>query len=265
MIYYKSQEEIELVRQSALLVSKTLAEVAKVIDEGVTGLQLDAIAEAFIKDHGGTPVFKGYKGTKSNFPNSLCISINEAVVHGIPNSEPFESGAIVSVDCGVKLNGFIGDSAYTFKIGAVDPEADQLLEATKKALYLGIEQAVVGNRLGDISSTIQNYVENSGYSVVRDLVGHGVGKNLHEEPQVPNYGRKGQGLLLKEGLVIAVEPMINLGSRHIQYMSDGWTILTKDRKPSAHYEHTIAIGKEKVDVLSTFDYIEEALKQKNRL
>jgi methionyl aminopeptidase len=261
MIYYKSQEEIELVRQSALLVSKTLAEVAKVIEEGVTGLQLDAIAETFIRDHGATPVFKGYGG----FPNTLCISINEAVVHGIPHSKPFESGAIVSVDCGVKLNGFIGDSAYTFKIGAVDPETDQLLEATKKALYLGIEQAVVGNRLGDISSTIQNYVEDLGYSVVRELVGHGVGKDLHEAPEVPNYGKKGQGILLKEGLVIAVEPMINLGRRHIQHMSDGWTILTKDRKPSAHYEHTIAIGKEKVDVLSTFDYIEEALKQKNRL
>ena len=260
MISYKTKEQIEYIRESAQLVSKTLAEIAKVINEGVTGLEIDALAETFINDNNAKPMFKGYNG----FPNTLCISINEAVVHGVPTSKSFRSGDIVSVDCGVLLNGYVGDSAFTFEIGKVNEETKKLLKVTRESLELGIEKAIVNNRLGDISGTIQDYVQARGYSVVRELVGHGVGKQLHEAPEVPNYGKVGTGILLKEGLVIAVEPMINLGKRHISQLEDGWTIVTKDKSPSAHFEHTIAVAKGKVDVLSTFQYIDAAL-MKNRL
>lgn len=255
-LYYKTTEEIELIRESSLLVGKTLAEVAKVITSGVTTLSLDKIADEFIKDNRAIPAFKGYNG----FPNSLCISVNSQVVHGIPGKYELRDGDIVSVDCGVVKNNFFGDSAYTFTIGEVKPEVLNLLKITKESLYLGIEMAIVGKRLGDIGDAIQNYAEKNSYSVVRELVGHGIGKNLHESPEVPNYGKKGTGLKLQEGLVIAIEPMINMGKRAIKQDSDGWTIRTTDNFPSAHFEHTIAIGKDKADILSSFEYIEDALK-----
>jgi len=255
MIHYKSEEEIELIRQSSLLVGKTLAEVAKLIRPGVTTLELDKVAESFIRDNGGVPGFLNYRG----FPNTLCISVNEQVVHGIPNDRQLEEGDLVSVDCGVILNGFYGDSAYTFAVGEMKPAILTLMRETKRSLELGVEQAVVGKRLGDIGHAIQSHVEARGYTVVRDLVGHGIGRHLHESPEVLNYGKRGSGLLLREGLVICIEPMINLGSRHIVQEKDGWTIRTSDRKPAAHYEHAVAIRKGKADVLSTFEYIEKVL------
>jgi methionyl aminopeptidase len=257
MIYYKTNEEIEKIRVSSLLVARTLAEVAKIIRPGITSLELDKIAEEFIRDNGGVPAFKGYNG----FPNSLCISPNEQVVHGIPNNRPYESGDIVSVDCGVLKDGYYGDSAYTFALGEVSAEVQNLLDTTKESLYRGIEVAVEGKRLQDISYVIQNYCESKGYSVVRELVGHGIGKSLHEAPEVPNFGKRGSGPKLKTGLVIAIEPMINMGRKNIIHGKDGWTIKTSDGMPSAHFEHTIAVGKGKADILSSFEFIEKALEE----
>jgi methionyl aminopeptidase len=258
MIYFKTDEEIEIQRESSLLVGKTLAEVARVIRPGVKTIELDKVAETFIRDNGAVPGFKGYGG----FPGSLCISVNEEVVHGIPGNRELKDGDIVSVDCGTLKNGFYGDSAYTFAVGEVKQEILLLLERTKASLYLAIEQAIVGKRVGDIGHAVQSYVESFGYSVVRDLVGHGVGRNLHEKPEVPNYGRKGTGIKLKKGMVLAIEPMINLGVKEVSMDKDGWTIRTADLKPSAHFEHDVAIRDGKADVLSTFEFIEEVLKNK---
>lgn len=259
MIHYKTDEEIELIRESSLLVARTLAEVAKKIEPGVTSLELDKIAEEFIRDNGAIPAFKGLKG----FPNTLCISPNEQVVHGIPDNKHFEEGDIISVDCGVKKNGFFGDSAYTFAIGNVSEEVINLLKVTKESLYRGIAAAVAGRRLNDISYEIQKYCESFGYTVVRELVGHGIGRELHEAPEVPNFGKRGSGIKLQEGLVIAIEPMINMGKRQIVHGKDGWTIKTSDGKPSAHFEHTVAVRKDKADILSTFSFVEEVLKERN--
>ncbi|SHI70247.1 methionine aminopeptidase, type I [Hymenobacter daecheongensis DSM 21074] len=255
MIVYKTEEEIELIRASAKVLAQAHGEVAGMIKEGVTTRQLDRRAEEFIRDNGGQPSFKGYNG----FEYSLCISPNSVVVHGFPNDEPLKSGDIVSVDCGVLLNGYHSDSAYTYPIGEVAPEVLQLLTDTKQSLYLGIEAAFAGNRIGDIGYAIQNFVEKKGYGVVRELVGHGLGKNLHEGPEVPNYGKRGAGVKLQEGLVIAIEPMINLGTKNVVQEKDGWTIRTKDRKPSAHFEHTVVIRKDKAEILTSFEYIEKAL------
>jgi len=257
-LFYKTKEEIELLRISSLLVGKTLAEVAKVIKPGITTLSLDKIAEEFIRDNDAIPGFLGLY----DFPNTLCMSVNSHVVHGIPSKYELKDGDIVSIDCGVLKNEFYGDSAYTFEIGEVADDVLNLLKITKESLYKGIEKATVGNRLGDISFAVQNYCEKNGFSIVRELVGHGVGKSLHESPEVPNYGRKGTGLKLQEGLVIAIEPMVNMGKKAIVQEKDGWTIRTADKLASAHFEHTITIGKEKADILSTFDYIEEVLKDR---
>lgn len=255
MIYYKTEEEIELIRESSLLVGKTLAELAKLIQPGVTTMQLDRVAHDFIHDHDAVPGFLGYNG----FPNSLCTSVNAQVVHGIPNDEPLEEGDIVSIDCGVLKNEFYGDSAYTFEVGEVSTEVKKLLETTKESLNLAIEAAVAGNKIGDVGFAVQKYCEDRGYGVVRELVGHGLGMNLHESPEVPNFGRPKSGLKLKEGLVLAVEPMINMGTHRVVQANDGWTIITADGKPSAHFEHDIVVRKGKAEVLSTFEYIEEAL------
>ncbi len=255
MIYFKTEEEIELIRESSLLVGKTLAEIAKHIKPGVKTIVLDKIAEEFIRDNGAVPGFKGYKG----FPKTLCMSINEQVVHGIPGERILQNGDIVSIDCGVKKNGFFGDSAYTFAVGDVKEEILLLMKRTKESLYKGIEVTVAGKRVGDIGFEIQNYVEGFGYSVVRDLVGHGLGKNLHEKPEIPNYGKRGSGAKLKEGMVLAIEPMINLGTKNVVQENDGWTIRTADGLPSAHYEHDIAVKKGKADILSTFEFIEQVL------
>ncbi|MCB0481296.1 MAG: type I methionyl aminopeptidase [Flavobacteriales bacterium] len=257
-IFYKTEEEIEILRESCLLVGKTLAEVAKVIEPGITPLALDKIAEEFIRDHGAIPGFKGHGG----FPNSLCISVNEQVVHGIPTDRPLESGDIASVDCGVVLNSYWGDSAYTFAIGEVSEEVSRLLKVTKESLYLAIEQAKAGNRIGDISHAVQFHAESNGYGVVRELVGHGLGKSLHEGPEVPNFGSRGRGKQLRPGMTIAIEPMINMGGRQVKQSKDGWTISTRDGKPSAHFEHDVAIREGKADVLSSFDEIEKVLKSK---
>ncbi len=258
MIYYKTEEEIELLRESSLLVGKTLAEVAKLIEPGVKTIKLDQVAEEFIRDNGAVPGFKGYNG----FPFTLCISVNENVVHGFPSERELKDGDIVSVDCGTIKNGFYGDSAYTFAVGEVKEEVLMLMKRTKESLYLGIESAVAGKRIGDIGYAIQSYVESFGYSVVRDLVGHGLGRNLHEKPEVPNFGKRGRGTKLKENLVIAIEPMINLGTKRVVQEKDGWTIRTADRQPSAHYEHDVVVRKGKAEILSTFDYIEEVLNNK---
>ena len=258
MIYYKTEEEIELIRESSLLVGKTLAEVAKRIEPGVTTLELDRVAFEFIRDNGALPGFLGYNG----FPNSLCTSVNEHVVHGIPNDTPLKEGDVVSVDCGVLKNGFYGDSAYSFGVGELKPEVQALLDATKESLYEGIKMAVAGRRIGDIGHAIQSYAEDRGYGVVRELVGHGLGRSLHEEPEVPNFGKRGKGLLLKEGLVLAIEPMINLGDKAVVQEDDGWTIRTRDMKVSAHFEHDVVVRKNKAEVLSTFEFIEEVLNNK---
>lgn len=255
MIQYKTNDEIELIRESSLLVGKTLAEVAKLIKPEVDTIKLDKIAEEFIRDHGAIPGFKGYGG----FPNTLCMSVNEQVVHGIPSKKKLKDGDIVSIDCGVVLNGFYGDSAYTFEVGEVKEEVRLLLQRTKESLYKGIEMAIIGKRIGDIGYEIQTYIEQFGYSVVRDLVGHGLGRNLHEKPEVPNYGKRGVGVKLKEGMVLAIEPMINLGVKDIIQEKDGWTIRTTDRLPSAHFEHDVAIRSGKADILSTFEYIEKVI------
>ena len=255
MIYYKTEEEIEFVRESSLLVAKTHAEIAGLIKPGITTLALDKIAEEFIRDNGGVPAFKGYGG----FPNTLCMSPNDQVVHGIPNDSILNDGEILSVDCGVVMNGYYGDSAFTYEVGEVDAETKQLLKVTKESLYKGIEQAVAGNRIGDIGYAVQQHAESFGYGVVRELVGHGLGKSLHESPEVPNYGRRGKGVMLKEGLVIAIEPMINMGTRRIMQHNDGWTITTIDNKPSAHFEHTIVVRKGKAEILSSFEEIEKKI------
>jgi len=255
MIYYKTEEEIDLIRKSSLLVAKSHVEIAGLIKPGITTLALDKIAEEFIRDNGGIPAFKGYGG----FPNTLCMSPNEQVVHGIPNDRALADGEILSVDCGVMMDGFYGDSAFTYEVGKVDDKTKQLLKVTKESLYKGIEMAVSGNRIGDIGYAVQKHAESFGYGVVRELVGHGVGKNLHESPEVPNYGRKGKGILLKDGLVIAIEPMINMGVKQITQHNDGWTITTFDKKPSAHFEHTIVVRKGKAEILSSFKEIEEKI------
>lgn len=252
---YKTDDEIALIRQSSLLVGKTLAELATMIRPGVTTLELDKRAYEFIHDHGAYPGFLGY----NDFPNSICASVNSAVVHGIPTNVPLKEGDIVSVDIGVVKDGWWGDSAYTFAVGEVSAEIQKLLRVTKECLYKGIEQAVAGKRIGDLANAVQVHAESNGFGVVRELVGHGVGKNLHEAPEVPNYGRRGSGMQMAENLVIAIEPMINLGSRNIRQLKDGWTIQTADNKPSAHFEHTIVVKKEKAEILSTFEWIEQAL------
>ncbi|HAW57635.1 MAG TPA: type I methionyl aminopeptidase [Bacteroidales bacterium] len=251
----KSSEEIELVRQSSILVGKTLAEVAKYIRPGIKTIELDRIAEEFIRDHGAIPGFKGYNG----FPKAICISVNSVVVHGIPGDYELKEGDIVSVDCGTVLNGYWGDSAYTFAVGEIKPEVELLLKRTLESLYKGIEEAVAGNRLGDIGYAIQSYVESYGYSVVRDLVGHGLGTSMHEKPEVPNYGRRGTGQKLQEGMILAIEPMVNMGTWHISQDKDGWTIRTRDGMPSAHFEHDVVVLKGRAQILSTFDYIDEVL------
>lgn len=262
MIHYKSKAEIELMRQSALLVSEALAVVAARIKPGITTMQLDQIAEEFIKDNKATASFKGYHG----FPFACCISVNDAVVHGFPTNDELVNGDIVSVDVGVFKNGFHGDSAYTFGVGEISDEVKKLLRVTKESLYIGIEKAIAGNRVGDIAFAIQDYTEKKhGYGVVRDLVGHGLGRNLHEEPQVPNFGKRGTGAKLREGLVIAIEPMINLGTKDVFHDKDGWTIRTADGKPAAHYEHDICIQKGKADILSSFTPIEAAEKANTEL
>ncbi|GHT03669.1 methionine aminopeptidase [Bacteroidia bacterium] len=256
MISLKTDEEIELMRVANLMVGATLAEVAKNIKTGVTTRQLDKLAETYILDNKGVPLFKGYNG----FPNALCISVNEVVVHGIPSDYQLKDGDIVSVDCGVKINGYCGDSAYTFAVGEVDPKVRKLLQTTKESLYVGIAAAVEGKRIGDISHAIQTYCQSRGFTVVRDLVGHGIGTEMHEEPEVPNFGTKGSGPLLKSGMCIAIEPMINLGKKKVQFdKKDGWTVRAADRRPSAHYEHTIAIRPEGADILSSFELIEKVV------
>jgi len=254
-ISVKSSEEIELLRENAIIVSKTLAEVAKSIKPGVSTLTLDKIAEEFIRSEGAIPGFKGYRG----FPGTLCVSINEEVVHGIPGNRVLRNGDIVSIDCGCQKFGFFGDSAYTFPVGEVSEANQNLLKRTKESLFKAIEVAVSGKRVGDISAVVQEYVEGFGYTVVRELVGHGIGRQLHEKPDIPNYGRRGSGMKLTSGLTICIEPMINMGTKTVVQDSDGWTIRTADRLPSAHFELTVAVGKDKADVLSTFRYIEEVL------
>ncbi|QCR23441.1 type I methionyl aminopeptidase [Pontibacter sp. SGAir0037] len=256
MVFYKTEEEIELIRQSALILSKAHGEIARLVKEGISTAALDKRAEEFIRDNGGVPSFKNYNG----FPYSLCISVNQTVVHGMPSSYILNDGDIISVDCGVYYKNFHSDCAYTHPVGNVSEEVSQLLTVTKESLYKGISKAVVGYRLGDISYEIQQHAEKHGYGVVRELVGHGIGRSLHESPEVPNYGRRGQGLKLQNGLVLAIEPMINLGTRHIVQEDDGWTINTSDNKPSAHFEHTVVIRKDAAEILTTFDYIEQAKK-----
>ena len=259
MIFYKTGEEIERIKKSSLLVGKTLAEVAKIIKPGVTTLDLDKVAEEFIRDNKAIPGFLGYGG----FPNTLCTSVNSAVVHGIPNDKPLEDGDIVSVDCGVLMDEFYGDSAYTFEVGQVSDEIKKLLRITKESLDLAVEQTRSGNRIGDIGFAVQNHAESNGYGVVRELVGHGLGRSLHEKPEVPNYGKKGRGHKMKPGLVLAIEPMINLGKKEITQLDDGWTIQTKDNLPSAHFEHDVAISRDgSPEVLSSFEEIEKVLNNK---
>ena len=258
MIHLKTDEEIEIMRENNLLVSRTLAEVGKNIRPGVTTRELNRIAEEFIRSNGAEPAFLGYQG----YPASVCISVNEQVVHGIPGDRVICEGDIVSVDVGTFLKGFVGDSAYTFAVGEVSAEARQLLEVTKEALYKGTAQAKAGNRIGDISAAVQEYAESFGYGVVRELIGHGLGRKMHEDPEVPNFGARGRGPLLKEGMVICIEPMINMGTKAVVFERDGWTVRTKDRKPSAHFEFAAAIRRDGPDVLTDFNIIEQALNLK---
>ena len=255
MIFLKTYKEIDIMRESSLLVARTHAELAKVIRPGITSLYLDQLAEEFIRDNGGLPGFKGY----NDFPYTLCVSQNEEVVHGMPSNKEIKNGTILSIDCGVLMNGYYGDSAYSFSVGELTQEKKRLLDVTKEALDRGVIAAKFGNTIGDIGFTIQNFAESHGYSVVRDLVGHGIGKQLHESPEVPNYGKKGMGSILEDGMVLAIEPMINLGSPDIIHKNDGWTIVTKDGLPSAHFEYTVAIKKDKTEVLSPFNLIENVL------
>lgn len=262
MIYLKTKEEIELLRQSNLVVSKTLGYIASLLKVGVKTSFLDSEAEKFIRDHKGVPAFKGYRG----FPSSLCISVNDAVVHGIPSGYVLKDTDIVSIDCGVGLNGFVGDCAYTFAFKNVPSDVIELLRITNRSLYIGIEKAVVGCRVGDIGYAIQDFVERKNpYGIVRELVGHGVGRSLHEEPDVPNFGLRGRGIALKEGMVLAIEPMATLGGRYVKQDADGWSILTRDGKSSAHFEHSVAVGKDRADILSTHDFIIQSIKNNSEV
>ena len=256
-VFYKTDEEIEMMREANLVVSKTLAHVASMLKPGITGLAIDKAADEFIRDHHGRPAFKGYHG----FPGALCVSYNDIVVHGIPGAREFREEDIVSVDCGVELEGFYGDAAFTFAFANVAEDILELLRVTYASLYKGIEQAVAGKRIGDISFAIQHYCEREHhYGVVRELVGHGIGRSLHEDPEVPNYGKRGKGPLMQAGLVLAIEPMINLGVKEVYQNNDGWTIHTRDRKPSAHYEHSVAVRKGKADILSNHQFILDEIK-----
>ena len=258
MLYCKTDEEVGFLRESNLLVSRTLGEIASLIKPGITTLYLDRIAEEFILDNGAIPGFKGYGG----FPATLCTSVNDEVVHGIPSEYVLREGDILSVDCGVILNGWYGDSAYTFAVGSVSDEVKRLLDYTRASLEEGVREAIAGNRVGDISFAVQSKAESGGYSVVRELVGHGLGRKLHEQPEVANWGKKGTGPKMEKGLVICIEPMINAGRRETLQMSDGWTIKTADGKPSAHFEYAVAVDRGKADVLTTFEYIEKVLNKK---
>ena len=255
MVKLKTKDEIALMRESAQLVSKTLGMLAAEIKPGISPLKLDALAEEFIRDHEAIPGFKGLYG----FPNTLCTSLNQQVVHGIPNDQPLEEGDIISVDCGALKNGFYGDQAYTFMVSEVEEEIRQLIQVTKECLIKGIEQAKAGNRIGDIGFAVQQHAENHGYGVVRELVGHGLGRNMHESPEVPNFGKRGKGPKLRNGMALAIEPMINLGTKNVKQMNDGWTIVTADARPSAHFEHDIAIVNGEPEILTTFEYIEKVL------
>jgi methionyl aminopeptidase len=261
MVKLKTEEEIAFIKESSLILGKAQAEVAKILKPGITGLEVDKVVETFIRDNGGVPSFKNYRG----FPFSICFSVNDAVVHGFATDAVLKEGDIVSVDCGVLLNGFHSDSAYTFAIGEVPNSAVKLLKVTKESLYKGIENAITGKRIGDIGSAIQNYAEANGYTVVRELVGHGIGKDLHEEPEIPNYGKRGNGSVLKQNTVIAIEPMINQGKREVKTLKDGWTVVTRDGSPSAHYEHTVAVRNGKAEILTTFDFTEIEIKNNKNL
>ncbi len=260
MIHLKTTEEIELLRENNVLVSQTLAELAGYMKPGITTLELDRIAEDFIRSHGALPGFLGYNG----YPNTLCVSVNEQVVHGIPSDYALKEGDVVSVDCGTFMKGFYGDTAYTFAVGKIADKTAELLKVTKEALYKGVAQAKVGNRIGDIAAAVQEHAERHGFGVVRELVGHGLGRRMHEEPEVPNYGARGRGPLLKEGMVICIEPMINMGTKQVVFERDGWTVRTRDRKPSAHYENAVAITKDGPLVLSDYGIIEQAIKQQQQ-
>ncbi|MGK7395969.1 MAG: type I methionyl aminopeptidase [Candidatus Cyclobacteriaceae bacterium M3_2C_046] len=255
MICYKTADEIAIIREGAEILGRAHAEVAKMVKPGVQTKALDKIASEYIQDHQGHPSFKGYNG----FPYALCISVNENVVHGFPGEYTLQEGDIISIDCGVYYKGFHSDCAYTYPVGQIDEEVDKLLKVTRESLYKGIEKAVEGNRIGDIGFAIQSFVEKHGYTIIRELVGHGVGKDLHEGPEVPNYGKRGKGVKMKKGMVIAIEPMVNLGKRNVVQENDGWTIRTKDMKPSAHYEHTVAITEKGTEIITTHKYIEEIL------
>jgi len=257
-IILKSKEEADIIRNNGIILGKTHAEVAKILNEGVITKSLDLVAEEFIKDNKGLPSFKGYGG----FPASLCISVNDVVVHGIPSNRVLKNGDVVSIDCGVLKDGFHADSAYTYVIGEVGSDVVDLLKSTKESLYQGISKVRIGNRIGDVSYAVQSYNEQRGYGLVRELVGHGVGKDLHESPEVPNFGRRGNGPRMQEGMVIAIEPMVTLGKRFVAQEEDGWTIRTEDRKMAAHYEHTVVVTKDGYDILTTFEYLEEVLKER---
>ena len=259
MIHLKSQREIDQMRASADLVGRTLAEVARHIEVGVTTQELDAVAEDFIRTHDAEPAFKGYRVGRNVFPSTLCTSVNDVVVHGIPDDRPLEEGDLLSIDCGVELDGYFGDSAYTFAVGALPEDKRRLCRATYEALHEGIDQAVAGNRVGDISNAVQTHCEQQGFGIVRDLVGHGIGRKLHEDPQVPNYGRPGRGRRLKSGLTICIEPMVNAGTGNVATDSDGWTVRSADGRPSAHYEHMVVVRDGEAEVLSTFSYIEDVI------
>lgn len=258
MIYLKTDDEIELLRKANLLVSATLAEIAKVVKPGVTTKQLDTLAEQFIRDHGAIPTFKGFPNPYGpEFPASICASVNEVVVHGIPNDIPLKDGDIVSVDCGTILDGFCGDSCYTFCVGEVSPEVKHLLKTTKESLYKAILTAIPGKRLGDIGYAVQQHCESQGYGIVREFVGHGIGRAMHEDPQIPNYGKQGTGKQLKNGMCLAIEPMVTMQSPELYMLPDKWGVITRDKLPAAHFEHTIAIHHGKADILSTFEEIEK--------
>ncbi len=262
MVYLKTDDEIELLRKANLLVSKTLLEISKNVKPGVTTRELDSLAEQFIRDHGAIPTFKGFPNPYgADFPASICTSVNDVVVHGIPNDEPLREGDIISVDCGTLLDGFCGDSCYTFCVGEVDPKVKELLRVTRESLYKAIEQVLPGKRIGDIGYAVQSYCESYGYGVVREFVGHGIGREMHEDPQVPNYGNKGVGKQLKNGMCIAIEPMITMGSHELVMLPDKWGVRTKDGKPAAHFEHTVAIHHGKVDILSSFEEIDKQIEQ----
>ena len=258
-IYLKTEDEIELMRQANQLVGKTLGELAKHIKPGVTTLHLDKVADEFIRDHGAVPTFKGFPNPYGGpFPASICTSVNDVVVHGVPDEKTvLKEGDIISIDCGTLLNGFNGDSCYTFCVGEVSDEVAQLLKVTKEALYLGIQAAQAGHHLGDISAAVQDHCERHKYGIVRELTGHGIGREMHEDPPVPNYGRRGNGTMLKASMCIAIEPMITMGKRDIWLDEDRWTVRTRDGKPAAHFEHTICIRKGQAEILSSFDEIEK--------